>query len=91
MTRERRPDFAKKALNEALRVGAGPPPLEAEPLFYGIAGFCEAHGISRSGLYALWRQGIGPKVIKLGKAVKISREAAAQWRAERQAATDQAA
>jgi predicted DNA-binding transcriptional regulator AlpA len=66
------------------------PPLEFEPALYSIASFCQAHGVSRSALYKLWRLNIGPRVVKLGKAVKISREAAAQWRFERQAASDQA-
>ncbi len=64
------------------------PPLEGEPAMYTIEAFCAAHMISRSGLYALWRQGIGPRTVKLGRAVKVTRESAAQWRAERQLASD---
>jgi hypothetical protein len=103
---EQRPDFAKKALSDAFREALRPtalpsqatsgighnrgPPLEGEPALYTIAKFCQTHTISRSGLYALWRRGIGPKVIRLGRSVKITREAAVQWRAERQEATNAA-
>jgi predicted DNA-binding transcriptional regulator AlpA len=45
-----------------------------------IADFCGANRISRPFLYKLWAQGKGPKFIKLGRRVLISKEAAAEWR-----------
>jgi predicted DNA-binding transcriptional regulator AlpA len=65
------------------------PPLE--PVIYTIATFCEAHRISRSTFYNLVRDGIAPRFFKLGPSVRITREAAAKWRAEREAAADQRA
>ena len=65
------------------------PPLEAEPPVYDIPGFCRAHLISWTGLYEQWRNEVGPKFFKVGTSVRITREAAAQWRRERESATDQ--
>ena len=82
-----------KALPQVM-AGIGRPPEpspEAEPAAYDTLEFCAAHRISRSQLYKLWRAGVGPRFMRLGKSVRISKEAAAQWRAERQDATDQAA
>jgi len=53
---------------------------------YTVAEFCAAHRMSRSRLYAEWKQGTGPKIIKIGTKVLISREAAAEWRRERECA-----
>ena len=64
----------------------GPP---FEPPVYDIPEFCRAHRVSRSTLYAQWQQGLGPKFFKVGVSIRISREAAQAWRAEREAATDQ--
>jgi predicted DNA-binding transcriptional regulator AlpA len=64
------------------------PPFEEAPV-YNIAEFCTAHRISRSSLYCLWADGLGPKFFKVGTSVRISREAAAAWRAERETATNQ--
>jgi predicted DNA-binding transcriptional regulator AlpA len=55
------------------------PPLDNEPPVYDLAGFCLAYKVSRSKLYGLWRQGLGPKTVKLGRGVRISREAAREW------------
>jgi len=72
-------------------VGHNRGPPEAEPALYTIEGFCKSHNVSRSLLYQLLRDGIGPRTIKLGRTVRISREAEIAWRAERQAASNQAA
>ncbi|WP_342114578.1 hypothetical protein [Pseudoduganella sp. OTU4001] len=42
--------------------------------------FCEAHRISRSSLFKLWREGDGPRIMKVGRRTLISAEAAAEWR-----------
>jgi predicted DNA-binding transcriptional regulator AlpA len=54
-------------------------PLDSEPLIYDLADFCVAYRVSRSKLYALWRQGLGPKTHRLGRSLRISREAAHAW------------
>lgn len=54
---------------------------------YTVAQFCQAHGFSRALFYRLLAEGRGPKLIKLGKRTLISRESAAEWRAEMEAAT----
>ncbi len=51
-----------------------------EPLAFTIPQFCAAHGISRSLLYSLWREGGGPRTMTLRGSRRISHEAAAEWR-----------
>ena len=57
---------------------------------YDVAGFCRAHKVSRSLLYELWRQGRGPRVMRVGSRRLISREAAADWRREMESANSAA-
>jgi hypothetical protein len=57
------------------------------PDAYGINGFCAAHNISRATFYNLLRAGEAPRLMRVGTRVLISREAAADWRHEREAAT----
>jgi hypothetical protein len=57
---------------------------------YTIDEFCEAHRISRRKYYDLVEQGIGPRIMRADSKVLISVEAAADWRAEREAATQKA-
>ncbi len=48
---------------------------------YTIKEFCAAHGISASAYYEAQREGYGPREMRIGtKGVRISREAAADWR-----------
>jgi predicted DNA-binding transcriptional regulator AlpA len=56
------------------------------PDAYGIETFCAAHNISRSTFYNLMRAGEAPRLIRIGSRVLISREAAADWRREREVA-----
>jgi predicted DNA-binding transcriptional regulator AlpA len=56
---------------------------------YSIAEFCTRHGISRAGFYKAVNAKQGPRLMKLGNRVMISREAAADWRREREKATKQ--
>jgi hypothetical protein len=56
------------------------------PEAYGIASFCAAHNISRSTFYNLVRAGKAPRLMHIGARVLISREAAADWRHELEAA-----
>jgi hypothetical protein len=55
---------------------------------YTIAEFCTAHRISRSKLYQLWAAGAGPRMMKVGRKVLITNEAAAEWRRAREAAAE---
>ena len=54
-------------------------------LALSIAQFCEAHNIGEGFFYKLKRQGIGPREMKLGTRTLITFEAAAKWRAAREA------
>jgi len=53
---------------------------------FTVDGFCRSHHVSRSKLYQMWREGIGPRIMRIGAKVLISTEAAADWRREREAA-----
>jgi hypothetical protein len=48
--------------------------------------FCESERLSRSMLYKMWNQGIGPDYFFIGSTKRISQEARAKWRHEREAA-----
>lgn len=45
-----------------------------------VTEFAARHGISRAHLYDLLREGLGPRVMRVGRRTLISREAAADWR-----------
>jgi hypothetical protein len=64
-------------------------PARQEREAFTVDEFCQAHRISRSALYGLWRAGIGPRVIKVGPKNIITKKAAAEWRAAREAASPQ--
>jgi hypothetical protein len=53
---------------------------------YTIETFCEAHGISTAMYFKLKAQGLGPDEMEVGRRRPISREAAARWREQREAA-----
>jgi hypothetical protein len=64
----------------------------ADRAAYTIDEWCAAHRLSRRKFYDLQEQGVGPRLMRIGSKVLISVEAAADWRAEREAAsTPQAA
>jgi predicted DNA-binding transcriptional regulator AlpA len=52
-----------------------------------ILQFCSAHGISEGFFYKLKKQKKGPREMKLGARTLITLEAAAAWRAKREAAS----
>jgi hypothetical protein len=56
--------------------------IHSEP---SIAGFCARQGISRRSYYNLRKAGKGPRKFLVGTRVIISRNAEAEWEAERQA------
>jgi predicted DNA-binding transcriptional regulator AlpA len=49
-----------------------------------IPEFCRQHGISTPTYYKLRADGLGPREMRLGAAVRISDEAAAEWRRARE-------
>lgn len=53
---------------------------DPKPLAYTVAQFCRLHRISRSTYYALQKAGAGPRVMRVRGSVRISWEAAAEWR-----------
>jgi hypothetical protein len=58
---------------------------------FSVEEFCRAHGISIGFFYELQKKGLAPKIMKLGIRTLISAEEAARWRAERTAASNNAA
>lgn len=55
-----------------------------------IAEFCFEHGnISKSFFHKLVNEGKGPRLMKIGRRTLISAEAAAAWRAQMEAQTNQ--
>jgi predicted DNA-binding transcriptional regulator AlpA len=54
------------------------------PAAYTIKQFCEAHGISVPTFYELRKRQLAPAEMRMGAVVRISREAAARWRAARE-------
>lgn len=56
------------------------------PMAYRVEEFCAAHKISKGHLYTLFREGQGPRVIRVGHGRKakllIPVEAAEEWRRE---------
>lgn len=53
---------------------------------YTIPEFCEAHRISQSMYFKLRNAGLGPRVMRAGRRVTISMEAATAWRRAREKA-----
>jgi predicted DNA-binding transcriptional regulator AlpA len=47
---------------------------------YSVIEFAQAHGVSRAHLYNLWKDGLGPKAMRVGRRTLISKEAAETWR-----------
>jgi hypothetical protein len=70
---------------------APPASPSAEIRAYSIPEFCKTHGdISQAFFHALVAKGKGPRLMKIGARTLISVEAAAEWRAQQEAATEQA-
>ncbi len=53
---------------------------------YSIPEFCKRHGISPSFYFAEAKAGRGPRIMRVGTRVLISKEAAADWRRDRETA-----
>ncbi len=57
-----REDLSRSSLMTVELGHNGGPPFDPEPPVYDIPEFCRAHRLSRSTLYDLWQQGLGPRV-----------------------------
>jgi len=55
-------------------------PPTAPPAAYTVDEFCSAHRFTRQHLNKLRKIGQAPKMMKLGRRILISVEAAAEWR-----------
>jgi hypothetical protein len=55
---------------------------------FTIEEFCQRHRISLQFYYKLRQRGLTPREIRVGSCVLVSREAAEQWRREREAPTN---
>ncbi len=71
-------------------IGYGYGPGQATRSAYTIAEFCAEHRVSRTHLYELCKAGRGPRLMKLGRRVLISIEAAADWRRQIEVETTKA-
>ena len=60
---------------------------DVEPAVYTTNSFCDSHEISRTQLYKRWKQGLSPRFYWEGDQRRITAEAAAAYRAEREAET----
>ena len=56
----------------------------AQPLAFKIREFCKTHGLSVASYYTLKKLGLGPREMMAGNLIRISAEAAAAWRKERE-------
>jgi hypothetical protein len=74
----------KSAKPDANRI-RGPPAADNADA-YSVAEFCRRHGISPQFFYKF--KNLMPATIRIGARVLISREAAAKWRRDREAATE---
>ena len=81
----------RKPRGRAVATANVPPPVRTPPTaLFSIASFCVAHGISEAFFHKLREQGLGPDLMRVGSRVFITHEAAARWRAQREAATSAA-
>ncbi|WP_431014768.1 hypothetical protein [Bradyrhizobium pachyrhizi] len=62
-------------------------PIDADLDAYSIEEFCRRHSISVPFYYKLRTQGRGPRETERGTRILITKEAAAEWRREGEAAT----
>lgn len=53
---------------------------------FTVQQFCDRHSMSRTTFYKMKEDGEGPRTFKVGNHIRISREAAAEWRRAREGA-----
>jgi hypothetical protein len=75
----------KKKKQKRRRIMPRAPPPDVMALT--VEDFCRLHRLSRALFYELRATGRGPRELRLGAKVLISKEAAAAWRAAREAET----
>jgi hypothetical protein len=81
----------KQKTHDRPQARAPPASPGAEIRAYSIPEFCRVHGgISQAFFHALVAKGKGPRLMKVGARTFITTEAAAAWRAQQEAATEQA-
>ena len=61
--------------------------LSDEADAFSLVRFCRRHGISVQMFYKLSSRGLAPRTFNVGTRVLVSREAAAEWRRDREAAS----
>src|SRR5262245_65012261 len=75
--------YTKRKKRRRVMPRAPPPDASA----FTVEAFCAQHMLSRAMYYKLKLKGLGPREIRLGNKILISKEAAAGWRAAREAET----
>jgi predicted DNA-binding transcriptional regulator AlpA len=60
---------------------------QSDPDAFSIREFCQRHGISQSFYHKLRNSGRGPRTMRLGSRVLITKEDARAWRRRRTAAS----
>ena len=79
---DRRVEYAGRGIGDREVTG-----LTGDVDAYSLAEFCRRHGISLQLYYKLAQQGLAPATFYVGTRVLVSKESAARWRAEREAAS----
>jgi hypothetical protein len=80
--------MARREITGKKLSGANPREPQSVPtLAMSIPQFCTAHNISEGFYYKLKKQKLNPREMKVGTRTLITFEAAADWRAEREAAS----
>jgi predicted DNA-binding transcriptional regulator AlpA len=59
-----------------------------EKATYTLAQFMEGHNVSRTHFYRLQKAGMAPRLMRVGRRVLVSAEAAAEWRRRMEAETE---
>jgi hypothetical protein len=65
-----------------------PPSYTGPVVVFTIKSFCAAHHICAVRFQGLIKEGCGPRLMRVGRRVYITADAAADWRAEREAETN---
>jgi hypothetical protein len=81
------PEVTGRKLRSGAQTKGKAPSIRGPPACYSIREFCDAHRFSIDFYFRLQRDGLGPKVMKIGGRTLISIEAAADWRKAREEAT----
>lgn len=76
------PTSAKKDMDNTRPKAITAPEREA----FTVAELAHAYRLSRATLYNLWREGAGPKRMRVRGRVLVSRDAAEDWRRQLEAA-----